>query len=192
MAMAVPAVPLPLVLKRAVLKQVVFTGNFPFTCRLHECFTSKRFLSEESMASRLQQLNIATGTPPVRTPQLNIATGTPPVRTPQLNIATGTPPVRTPQLNIRTVASCHTSMNQTDTAKDPILMRGSSPADYTNIDPRRNSIGPSVSQVADNLEPCREISSVMVPTSLLSGSSDGVQLKKKQLLSHHLTRVQIE
>ena len=178
MAMAVPAVPLPLVLKRAVLKQVVFTGNFPFTCRLHECFTSKRFLSEESMASRLQQLNIATGTPPVRTPQLNIATGT--------------PPVRTPQLNIRTVASCHTSMNQTDTAKDPILMRGSSPADYTNIDPRRNSVGPSVSQIADNLEPCREISSVMVPTSLLSGSSDGVQLKKKQLLSHHLTRVQIE
>ena len=164
MAMAVPAVPLPLVLKRAVLKQVVFTGNFPFTCSLHECFTSKRFLSEESMASRLQQLNIATGTPPVRTPQLNI----------------------------RTVASCHTSMNQTDTAKDPILMRGSSPADYTNIDPRRNSVGPSVSQIADNLEPCREISSVMVPTSLLSGSSDGVQLKKKQLLPHHLTRVQIE
>ena len=110
----------------------------------------------------------------------------------QLNIATGTPPVRTPQLNIRTVASCHTSMNQTDTAKDSILVRGASPADYTNIDPQRNTTGPSVSQIADNLEPCRAISSVMVPTSLLSGSSDGVQLKKKQLLPHHLTRVQIE
>ena len=140
----------------------MLTCSFHFTCRQYECFTSKRFLSEEAMASCLQQLNIATGSPPVITPQLNI----------------------------RTVASCHTSMDQTGTTNDSSLTRGTSPADYT--DPQRNSIPPSVSPIADNLEPCQAISSIMAPTCLLSGSSDGVRLKKKQLLPHHLTRVQIE
>ena len=144
-------------------EEVMLICSFHFASRQYKCFPSKRFLSEEVMASCLQQLNIATGTPPVTTPQLNI----------------------------RTVASCHTSMDQTSTTDDSSLTRGTSPADYTNIDSQRNNIPPSVSPVADYLEPCQEISSVMAPTSLLSGSSNGVRLKKK-LLPHHLTSVQIE
>ena len=144
-------------------EEVMLICSFHFTSRQYKCFPSKRFLSEEVMASCLRQLNIATGTPPVTTPQLNI----------------------------RTVASCHTSMDQTSTTDDSSLTRGTSSADYTNIDSQRNNIPPSVSPVADYLKPCQEISSVMAPTSLLSGSSNGVRLKKK-LLPHHLTSVQIE
>lgn len=142
---------------------VMLTCSFHFTSRQYKCFPSKRFLSEEAMASYLQQLNIATGSTPVITPQLNI----------------------------RTVASCHTSMDQRSTTDDSSLTRGTSPVDYTNIDSQRNNIPPSVSPIADNPKPCQEISSVMAPRSLLSGSSDGVRLKKK-LLPHHLTKVQIE
>ena len=79
--------------------------SFHFASRQYKCFPSKRFLSEEAMASCLQQLNIAPGTPPVTTPQLNI----------------------------RTVASCHTSMDQTSTTDDSSLTRGTSTHQFAEV-----------------------------------------------------------
>jgi len=139
-----------------------------------ECPTPKRFLSEEAVTSYLEQLNIATCNPPARTPQLNI----------------------------RTVAACPASMDQMNTRgeiSDRSLMRGTSSAGYTNLEPNgmstylRTALPTSMPSIPEDPEPqqaCQESSSPTIPPSLtISGSSD-VSLRKK--LPPHLAGVQIE
>jgi len=139
-----------------------------------ECPTPKRFLSEEAVTSYLEQLNIATCNPPARTPQLNI----------------------------RTVAACPASMDQMNTRgeiSDRSLMRGTSSAGYTNLEPNgmstylRTALPTSMPSIPEDPEPqqaCQESSSPTIPPSLTISESSDVSLRKK--FPPHLAGVQIE
>ena len=120
----------------------------------------------------------------------------------QLNIATCSPPARAPQLSIRTVASCPASMHHMSTragSNDYSLMRGTSSAVYTNLEPNgmstylRTAFPTSMPPIPEDPEPqhaCQGISSAAVPPSLTISGSRDVSLRKK--LPPHLAGVQIE